>query len=135
MALIRNIISGCLLLSVCWLPAQNQGDFDLLQTAFFPTKNIKLVDKYQESKSNPNEIQAVLSGLFLTYKALISSQDQTRCNFTPSCSEYGLLAVKKLGIIKGGISTLDRMTRCNGMNRENYEFDLQTLLLRDPVKW
>ena len=35
------------------------------------------------------------------------------CQFYPSCSNYGAISLKKYGLIKGGIITSDRITRCN----------------------
>lgn len=132
----KNMITGFLLLSINLLAAQqSNADIALLRQVFTNTQQGSLVQKYEESRQNPNELQAILSGLFLTYKALISSQDQNRCTFAPSCSEYGLGAVKKLGIIRGGISTLDRMTRCNGLNARNYTLDTKAMKFIDPVSW
>jgi uncharacterized protein len=87
----------------------------------------------QISKSD-NEIQVVFSALFLFYKSFISSQDQISCGFTPSCSEYGLISVKKLGPIKGMLNTFDRLQRCNGLSPEHYEIHFKTNLLYDPVE-
>lgn len=39
------------------------------------------------------------------------------CRFYPSCSQYGLEAVEKYGIIKGGIKTIWRIIRCNPWNK------------------
>jgi len=39
------------------------------------------------------------------------------CRFNPTCSEYGLEAIKKYGIIKGGIKTIWRILRCNPWNK------------------
>ena len=94
-----------------------------------PDGNIKLV--HNEAKNNKNEIEVVFSGLFLFYKTFFSSQDLTVCTFTPSCSEFGILAVKKFGVIKGGVMTMDRLTRCNGLSPSNYEVDKKTMLLKD----
>ncbi|MFN8428736.1 MAG: membrane protein insertion efficiency factor YidD [Spirosomataceae bacterium] len=94
-----------------------------------PDGNIKLV--HNEAKNNKNEIEVVFSGLFLFYKTFFSSQDLTVCTFTPSCSEFGILAVKKFGLIKGGVMTMDRLTRCNGLSPSNYEVDKKTMLLKD----
>jgi putative membrane protein insertion efficiency factor len=107
----------------------------LLDRAFTPASRPRLTARYSASQQNPNEVQALLSGLFLVYKAFVSSQDQNRCNFAPSCSEYGLEAVKKLGVIRGGLSTFDRLTRCNGINRNEYPIDPKTMRLADPVRW
>lgn len=39
------------------------------------------------------------------------------CRFYPSCSQYGIEAVEKYGIIKGGIKTIWRIIRCNPWNK------------------
>ncbi len=46
------------------------------------------------------------------------------CRFTPSCSEYGSEAIKRYGVIKGGIKTAWRILRCNPFNKGGH----------DPVK-
>ena len=86
---------------------------------------------YEFAKGNTNELQAVFSGLFLFYKFAISSQDYNKCTFTPSCSEYGLLSVKKHGVIIGIVSTIDRLQRCNGLSPDKYEIDMDARLLID----
>jgi putative membrane protein insertion efficiency factor len=35
------------------------------------------------------------------------------CRFTPTCSEYGMGAVRKHGAIKGGALTVWRLARCH----------------------
>jgi len=35
------------------------------------------------------------------------------CRFHPTCSEYGVQAIEKYGIIKGGLKTAWRILRCN----------------------
>jgi uncharacterized protein len=97
--------------------------------AVLPDGNMKIV--YNQAKNNKNEVQFAFSTLFLAYKSFFSSQDLTVCTFTPSCSEFGILSVKKFGVIKGGIMTMDRLTRCNGLSPQNYEVDKKTLLLKD----
>ena len=39
------------------------------------------------------------------------------CRFNPSCSQYGLEAIEKYGIIKGGFKTAWRVIRCNPWNK------------------
>ena len=87
--------------------------------------------KYQIARNNTNELQYLFSGLFLFYKFAFSSQDDNRCNFHPSCSEYGMMAVKKKGVILGMLATVDRLQRCNGLSPELYDIDLQKNLLID----
>ena len=86
-----------------------------------------------QAKENKNEFQLFFSGLFLLYKKFLSSQDGQSCGFTPSCSEYGLIAVKQQGLT-GFFNTFDRLSRCNGLNVNHYERDPKTGLLIDPVK-
>ena len=46
------------------------------------------------------------------------------CRFTPTCSQYGIDAINKYGIIKGGLKTCYRILRCNPFNKGGH----------DPVK-
>lgn len=39
------------------------------------------------------------------------------CRFYPTCSQYGLEAVEKYGIIKGGLKAIWRIMRCNPWNK------------------
>ena len=48
--------------------------------------------------------QKTLSGAFASAGA--------QCHFTPSCSEYGRLAVRKHGFLRGVVKTADRIARC-----------------------
>lgn len=43
------------------------------------------------------------------------------CRFTPTCSEYAIEAIKKYGIIKGGLKTAWRLLRCNPLNKGGYD--------------
>jgi len=86
---------------------------------------------YAIAKGNTNELDAIFSGLFLFYKFAISSQDLNKCSFSPSCSEYGILAVKKYGVVVGMLATFDRLHRCNGLSPENYEIDVKQQKLID----
>lgn len=88
---------------------------------------------YSFAKANTNELQMLFSGLFLVYKSFISSQDAVSCTFIPSCSEYGMQSIKKLGMARGLMNTFDRLTRCNGLSPEKYSIDPKTHLLLDPL--
>lgn len=46
------------------------------------------------------------------------------CRFNPTCSEYGVQAIQKHGLIKGGVMTCWRILRCNPWNKGG----------NDPVK-
>ncbi|WP_339924016.1 membrane protein insertion efficiency factor YidD [uncultured Cyclobacterium sp.] len=89
---------------------------------------------YEAAEENKNEIESVFSGLFMVYKNFISSQDGSNCVFYPSCSEYGLLAVKKYGVLIGAANTMDRLTRCNGLSPEKYSWTEDRTLMIDELK-
>jgi uncharacterized protein len=71
---------------------------------------------------------------FRFYKKFISSQDYGNCSFTPSCSEYGIIAIREEGLLVGFVNTLDRLTRCHGKNNPYYPKDEEKGLLIDEVR-
>ena len=107
---------------------------DAKLTALLNTASAKETNKIKNEvkKSNKNEYSLAFSGMFLFYKSFISSQDGQSCSFTPSCSEYSILYIRKYGVLKGGLATFDRLSRCNGS--ADYPKDVVTGLNYDPVK-
>jgi uncharacterized protein len=51
--------------------------------------------------------------LLKIYKGAISPYLPRACRYTPTCSEYGIEALKKHGPIKGSLLTLKRVSRCH----------------------
>ncbi|HKS17088.1 MAG TPA: membrane protein insertion efficiency factor YidD [Planctomycetota bacterium] len=54
-------------------------------------------------------------GAIILYQETLSGAARSmgaRCRFTPSCSQYGRLAIRKYGFLKGGAKTLARLARC-----------------------
>lgn len=43
------------------------------------------------------------------------------CRFTPTCSEYALLAYEKYGFFKGTVLTVWRILRCNPFSKGGYD--------------
>lgn len=62
-------------------------------------------------------LQKIFSFLFLAliraYQYLISPLLGSSCRYTPTCSQYGVEAIKKYGPFKGGWLTLKRIGRCH----------------------
>lgn len=57
------------------------------------------------------------------------------CKYQPTCSEYGYLAIKKHGILKGALLAGWRILRCNpwsegGMDNVPENFKVQNLNIR-----
>ncbi len=51
--------------------------------------------------------------LIRLYQLIISPWLGPSCRYTPTCSQYGIEALKKYGLIKGGWLTLKRIVSCN----------------------
>ncbi len=51
------------------------------------------------------------------YRAAISPHKPPCCIFTPTCSEYAILAIKKYGFLKGSLKSVWRILRCNPFNK------------------
>lgn len=47
------------------------------------------------------------------YRKYISPLKPPTCRFTPTCSEYAIIAIEKYGAKKGGWLALKRVLRCN----------------------
>jgi putative membrane protein insertion efficiency factor len=62
-------------------------------------------------------VKQFISFIFLMlikiYQLFISPLLGSNCRFTPTCSQYGVEAIKKHGPFKGGWLTLKRIGRCN----------------------
>jgi uncharacterized protein len=98
--------------------------------SLFPTSGKSRVSA--QSKNNTTEVQMLFSGLYIFYKKVFSSQDSRKCNFHLSCSDYGITSLKTHGVV-GVFHTFDRLTRCNGLNREHYPTLRNNGSLYDPV--
>jgi|GEM_PF-3491934 len=73
----------------------------------------------------PGFLSQVL-GLFLrflinVYRYGFSSLFPPSCRYTPSCSLYGLEAVKKYGAFRGTVLTVQRILRCHPGHPGGYD--------------
>lgn len=69
-----------------------------------------------------NKILAIpLIFLIRIYRLLISPLIGSNCRYSPSCSEYGITALKKHGVFKGSFLTVRRIIRCNSLFRGGYD--------------
>ena len=64
-----------------------------------------------------NFIKNIIGAFFILliriYQNLISPILPNACRYTPTCSQYGIEAIKKHGAFKGGWLTLKRIASCN----------------------
>lgn len=59
--------------------------------------------------------------LIRAYQLTFSRVMPPSCRFYPSCSQYGLQAFQKHGVIKGGWLTVKRIARCQPFNPGGYD--------------
>lgn len=55
------------------------------------------------------------------YQKLISPLKPPSCRFYPTCSNYGIEAIEKHGIFKGGYLTINRILRCQPFCKGGYD--------------
>jgi putative membrane protein insertion efficiency factor len=59
--------------------------------------------------------------LIKVYQRTLSRVLPSSCRFYPSCSEYGVQAIQKYGIFKGGWLTIKRIGRCQPFHSGGYD--------------
>jgi len=59
--------------------------------------------------------------LIKVYQRTLSRMLPPSCRFYPSCSEYGVQALRKYGVFKGGWLTVSRIARCHPFNPGGYD--------------
>lgn len=67
-------------------------------------------------------MKSVFIFIIRIYQKFISPLKAPCCRFYPSCSEYAVLAVKKYGVLKGGIKAILRILRCNPFSKGGIDY-------------
>ena len=62
----------------------------------------------------------ILIGLIRVYQ-LLPFKCHSSCKFIPTCSNYGIEAIKTYGSIKGTYLTIKRIIRCNPLSKGGYD--------------
>ncbi|RZK50195.1 MAG: membrane protein insertion efficiency factor YidD [Pedobacter sp.] len=72
-----------------------------------------------------NLLKQIIAAFFLVliklYQWLISPLWGANCRFTPTCSQYGIEAIKKHGPFKGGWLTLKRIASCHPWGKHGHD--------------
>ncbi|MFD1315833.1 membrane protein insertion efficiency factor YidD [Namhaeicola litoreus] len=55
------------------------------------------------------------------YQAAISPYFPSTCRYSPTCSHYGIEALKKHGLLRGGWLTIKRISRCHPWGGKGYD--------------
>ena len=52
---------------------------------------------------------------------MLPLSSHNKCRFIPTCSNYGIEAIKEYGSIKGTYLTIKRIIRCNPLCKGGYD--------------
>ncbi len=66
-------------------------------------------------------LNKIFIGIIRFYQYVISPYLPPSCRYTPSCSVYGIEALKKHGPFKGGWLTIKRVASCNPWGGSGYD--------------
>ncbi len=67
----------------------------------------------------------LLVGLVRFYQLAVSPHFPSSCRFTPTCSQYAILALRKYGAVRGSLLAGWRILRCNPWGGHGH----------DPPRW
>ncbi len=82
-----------------------------------------------------SELKLFSMGFIRLYQKFIATQDLPVCNFTPSCSRFGMGAIQKYGFFRGVLLTADRLLRDHGMiSAAHYPIDADTGKYADAIE-
>lgn len=124
------------ILSPCFLKNAKSGelaDLKFIVKHGSDSTQERVVKEDNFSWRTTSEIKLFAMGAIRLYQIFVSSQQAQVGIFTPSCSHFGMRAIKKRGFFWGGLMTADRLLRCNGLSRSYYEIDPKTNRAIDPV--
>jgi len=68
-----------------------------------------------------DKIGALLTGIIRFYQVAVSPILPSTCRYSPTCSQYGIEAIKKHGPFKGSFYTLKRILSCNPFGGHGYD--------------
>ncbi len=80
-----------------------------------------------------SELKLAATGLIRLYQKFISSQDGPTCQFTPTCSRFGMACIHEYGMFRGILLAADRLIRCNGQQSHFYQIDFKMNKYKDPI--
>lgn len=63
----------------------------------------------------------ILISIIKFYRKHISPLKPPTCKFYPTCSEYGIIAIERFGVVKGSLLTLWRIIRCSPLTSGGYD--------------
>ena len=130
MELRRVFIVAAMLAGFCWAgPVPHSHGSDFMMNG--PGEAVRDPERSEERETS--SVRLAMLGLIGVYQRFVSPIGGVdRCGFRPSCSNYGLQAIRDEGPVLGVILIGDRQIRCNVFERPGYT-RLPNGKLYDPV--
>jgi putative membrane protein insertion efficiency factor len=91
----------------------------------------------QKTFKNSNPVSLIYGGALYIYQNLFSAHFSADCLYEPSCSDFSKQAVKEYGLLKGGLLSFDRLSRCNRIAATDLNpafLSKKTHRFSDPIK-
>jgi putative membrane protein insertion efficiency factor len=66
-------------------------------------------------------MRKILIAIIKLYRRYVSPMKTTKCPYYPTCSAYGMEALEKYGVLKGGLMAFWRILRCNPFVKGRYD--------------
>ena len=77
-------------------------------------------------KQHIDTVKILIVNIFIfvvtIYQRAISPLLGPKCRFTPSCSQYAIIALRRFGLIKGGWLTVKRVLKCHPLHEGGEDF-------------
>lgn len=80
-----------------------------------------MVGDEQEATHRAGPLTWIAIAFILFYRRFISPLYPPVCRFTPSCSHYMLIALRRYGVFRGGWMGLKRISRCHPFHEGGYD--------------
>ena len=132
-----KFILSCIMCIILLTPSTSCYADESADLAFIRKVNPVTTEKPQESirfnLQETSELKLAATGLIRLYQKFISSQDGPTCNFTPTCSHFGMACIQEYGMLRGILLAADRLLRCNGSQSTHYHKNPRTGKYADPI--
>ena len=66
-------------------------------------------------------MRTLIIGAIRSYQLMVSPWLPASCRYEPSCSEYALTAVRRLGVTRGLWLSAHRLLRCQPFGSQGYD--------------
>ena len=86
---------------------------------------------------NSNPVSILFGSSLYVYQNVLSQHFSADCLYDPTCSDFSKQVVKEFGLIKGGLLSFDRLSRCNRIAATGLDpglIDKNSHRFDDPIK-